>query len=85
MRGGDERSGSLFSYVDLDARVGRDHPLRTIREIVNAQGHQRGSYSDAGIAALREGCSARIALLMAHSKIWRKGSIRRASRRRKLR
>jgi hypothetical protein len=22
MRGGDERSGSLFSYVDLEARVG---------------------------------------------------------------
>ena len=35
MRGGDERSGSLFSYVDLEARVGRDHPLRTIRAIVN--------------------------------------------------
>ena len=36
MRGGDERSGSLFSYVDLEARVRRDHPLRMIREIVNA-------------------------------------------------
>jgi transposase len=35
MRGGDERSGSLFSYVDLEARVGTDHPLRTIRCIVN--------------------------------------------------
>jgi transposase len=35
MRGGDERSGSLFSYVDLEARVGRDHPLRTIRAIGN--------------------------------------------------
>jgi transposase len=35
MRGGDERSGSLFSYVDLEARVGEDHPLRTIRCIVN--------------------------------------------------
>jgi transposase len=35
MRGGDERSGSLFSYVDLEARVGKDHPLRTIRCIVN--------------------------------------------------
>ena len=35
MRGGDERSGSLFSYVDLEARVGQDHPLRTIRLIVN--------------------------------------------------
>src|SRR5580700_6305867 len=35
MRGGDERSGSLFSYVDLEARVGKDHPLRTIRSVVN--------------------------------------------------
>jgi transposase len=35
MRGGDERSGSLFSYVDLEARVGKDHPLRIIRSVVN--------------------------------------------------
>src|SRR5471030_951229 len=35
MRGGDERSGSLFSYVDLEARVGKDHPLRAMRGIVN--------------------------------------------------
>jgi transposase len=35
VRGEDERSGSLFSYVDLEARVGRNHPLRTIGAIVN--------------------------------------------------
>ena len=35
MRGGDERSGSLFSYVDLEARVGKDHPLQIIRGVVN--------------------------------------------------
>ena len=35
MRGLDERSGSLFSYVDLERRVPKDHPLRPIREIVN--------------------------------------------------
>ena len=35
MRGEDERSGSLSSYVDLEARVGKDHPLRTIRGVVN--------------------------------------------------
>ena len=35
MRGGDERSGELFSYVDLEARVRADHPLRAIRAIVN--------------------------------------------------
>ncbi len=36
MRGSDERTGSLFSYVDLEARVRRDHPLRPIREIADA-------------------------------------------------
>ncbi|MER9351651.1 IS5 family transposase [Mesorhizobium sp. M0227] len=35
MRGGDNRTGELFSYVDLEARVRRDHPLRAIRRIVN--------------------------------------------------
>jgi len=36
MRGSDERTGSLFSYVDLEGRVRRDHPLRLIRQIANA-------------------------------------------------
>ncbi|MGB7589344.1 MAG: IS5 family transposase [Solirubrobacterales bacterium] len=36
MRGTDKRSGELFSYVDLEARVRRDHPLRPIREIANS-------------------------------------------------
>ena len=36
MRGADERSGSLFSYVDLEWRVPADHPLRAIRVMVNA-------------------------------------------------
>src|SRR3954452_11382004 len=36
MRGEDERSGKLFSYVDLEARVRRDHPLRGILVLVNA-------------------------------------------------
>lgn len=35
MRGGDNLTGELFSYVDLEARVRRDHPLRAIRVIVN--------------------------------------------------
>ncbi|MEJ1970572.1 MAG: IS5 family transposase [Rhizomicrobium sp.] len=35
MRGSDERSGALFSYVDLESRVREDHPLRTIRRIAN--------------------------------------------------
>ena len=36
MRGSDERSGSLFSYVDLEFRIPQAHPLRAIRVIVNA-------------------------------------------------
>jgi transposase len=36
MRGGEVRSGSLFSYVDLEARVPRCHPLRTILTMVDA-------------------------------------------------
>ena len=36
MRGTDETSGSLFSYVDLEARVPARHPLRKIRHVVNA-------------------------------------------------
>lgn len=36
MRGEDGRSGELFSYVDLEARVRRDRPLRVMREIANA-------------------------------------------------
>jgi len=35
MRGMDERSGSLFSYVDLEGRIPDSHPLRAIRPIVN--------------------------------------------------
>jgi transposase len=36
MRGEDRRTGALFSYVDLESRVRADHPLRAIREVVNA-------------------------------------------------
>ena len=35
MRGSDKTSGSLFSYVDVEARIPAKHPLRTIRQIVN--------------------------------------------------
>ena len=35
MRGTDERAGALFSYVDLEARVRTEHPLRAIRVIAN--------------------------------------------------
>ena len=35
MRGGDNKTGKLFSYVDLEARVRRDHPLRAIQTIAS--------------------------------------------------
>ena len=35
MRGTDETSGSLFSYVDIEGRIPARHPLRRIRQVVN--------------------------------------------------
>lgn len=35
MRGTDDKSGSLFSYVDLEDRIPAKHPLRKIRRVVN--------------------------------------------------
>src|SRR5437762_387762 len=35
MRGWDARSDALFSYVNCEARVPKDHPLRPIRQIVD--------------------------------------------------
>lgn len=35
MRRTDETSGSLFSYVDLEARTPERHPLRKSRQVVN--------------------------------------------------
>jgi transposase len=53
MRGSDERSGELFSYVDLEDRVPAAHPLRLIRRIVNEvlaalDGEFTKLYSDGG-------------------------------------
>lgn len=35
MRGEDRKQAGLFSYVSPEQRVPQDHPLRTIREMVN--------------------------------------------------
>lgn len=35
MRGADDQSGAMFSYVTLEERVPADHPLRTIRRITD--------------------------------------------------
>ena len=46
MRGGDDRSGALFSYVDIEARVAKSHPLRVIRALANeALGALSGEFS----------------------------------------
>ena len=36
MRGSDEQTGAMFSYLSPDALVPADHPLRAIRPLVNA-------------------------------------------------
>ncbi|WP_255518591.1 hypothetical protein [Synechococcus sp. CBW1006] len=33
MRGQQERSGSLFSYVSIEERIPTSHPLRRIRKL----------------------------------------------------
>jgi hypothetical protein len=53
MRGSDERSGDLFSHVDLEDRVPARHPLRVIRRIVNEvlvalDGEFAKNYADSG-------------------------------------
>lgn len=35
MRGTDEMSSSLFSYVGLEERIPAHHPLRKLRQVVN--------------------------------------------------
>ena len=35
MRGRDDRSEGFFSYVRLDERIPKDHPLRPIRELAD--------------------------------------------------
>ncbi len=70
MRGGDERSGSLFSSVDLEGRVGKDHPLRIIRGAVNdaltaLSGELSGLYSRSGRPSIRPEKLLRAMLLQA--------------------
>src|SRR5262245_22631192 len=35
MRGSDELTGSMFSYVNIEARIPANHPIRIIRRVVN--------------------------------------------------
>src|SRR3984957_5231416 len=78
MRGEDERSGSLFSYVDLEARVGESHPLRAIRMIVNEAlaalaGDFSGLYSRRGRPSIPPEKLLRAMLLQAFYSIARSG------------
>lgn len=57
MRGRDEVSGSLFSHVDLEARIPARHPLRKIRQVVNdalasLDGEFKALYTDFGRASI---------------------------------
>jgi hypothetical protein len=36
MRGADRTHGALFSYVDLEQRVPKNHPLRRLEIVVDA-------------------------------------------------
>src|ERR1700727_2190706 len=47
MRGSDERSDFLFSYVSPEQRVPADHPMRPIRRIVDAVLERRSPQLDA--------------------------------------
>ena len=51
MRGEDRTSGALFSYVDVEARIPAQHPLRSMRRLTNAALAEL----DAGISALCDG------------------------------
>src|SRR5258708_32402595 len=53
MRGSDERTGELFSYVDLEKRVPAKHPLRLVQSVVNEvlaalDGDFSRAYADGG-------------------------------------
>ena len=39
MRGDDDQAGSMFSYVPLEKRIPRDHPLRPLRAMVDEALH----------------------------------------------
>ena len=51
MRGSDRRSGELFSYLDIESRIRADHPLRTIKSIVDDALSEMSAEFDALYAA----------------------------------
>jgi hypothetical protein len=65
MRGKDDRSEILFSYIRLDERVPADHPLRVTRQLVDGRllscrGHSPSSMPGmADLLSRRNGCCTR--------------------------
>lgn len=58
MSGTDKTSGSLFSYVDLEARIPARDPLRKIRQLLNdalasLDGEFEALYTDSAAPRLR--------------------------------
>ena len=44
MRGHDEEQGDVFSYIPLEQRIPRDHPLRRIRQLVDVALKEMGAH-----------------------------------------
>ena len=70
MRGSDEHLGALFSYIDLEKRVGADHPLRAVRALTDAalealSGDFAGLYSGLGRPSIAPEMLLRAMLLQA--------------------
>jgi len=65
MRGSDERTGELFSYVDLEKRVPAKHPLHLVRGVVNEvlaaldRDFSRAYADVAGLRSRLSGCCGR--------------------------
>ena len=75
MRGTDEASGSLFSYVDLEARIPARHPLRMIRRVVNESfasldAEFEGLYTDFGRPSIPLERLIRASLLQILFSVW---------------
>jgi transposase len=70
MRGNEQRQDVVFSYVSLEQRVPSDHPLRTIRKMVDQalgelSGHFDRLYANTGRSRLRRRKLLRALLLQA--------------------
>src|SRR5829696_3446157 len=75
MRGRDDRSGGLFSYVRLEERVPADHPLRPIRALADEalaalNGRFEGLYSSMGRPSIPPEMLLRATLLQAFFAVW---------------